>query len=227
MVICQEEKMEFIDETIYPPEVSAGGINAFYMPGCDHVGHRPSYAICLNKIMHYERNGKLDDLHGCGQQISSKLCPALKLRAEEKAAGKAIYFIHREKLQAFKSEQDQQQRAAVEAKSAIKRDPNTMKFPAEVNLARGLPADHVDHFHIGKGKPHQPAPKKDTGLLAHSGASYADAINAALAAPATMPEPAPAPQKVASSQPAPAVPFKAGMSLLEMAKARLAASSQL
>lgn len=216
--------MEFIDETIYPPEMSAGGINAFYMPGCDNVGHRPSYAICLNKIMRVERTGKLDDLHGCGQQISSRLCPALKLRAEEKEAGRAIYFVHREKLQAFKGEQERQGRAAPAATS--KRDPNAMRFPAYVNEQRGLPPDHVDHFHVGKGKPHAPAPKKDSGLLAHSGASYADAINAALAAtPATTPEPAVTPAKVESATPAPAVPFKAGMSLLDLAKARLAASS--
>jgi hypothetical protein len=94
-----EMSEKFIDEHIYPINMSTSGANAFYLDECNVSGCRPNYAVCLNRIEQI----KSDQLkgHDCEAEIQRKTCPAAKMREEELVVGKAIYFIDRAKLQAF------------------------------------------------------------------------------------------------------------------------------
>lgn len=81
----------------YPPEQSMGGINAYNF-SCKPVGYSPGYCVCLHKIAAFERDSKLAAYPECEKNIRNKDCPALRMRAEERAAGKALYFIDRQLL---------------------------------------------------------------------------------------------------------------------------------
>jgi hypothetical protein len=78
----------------YPPEQSMGGVNSYNF-ACKPVGYSPGYCVCLHKIAAFERDGDLTSYPECGKAIRNKDCPALKLRAEEREAGRALYFIDR------------------------------------------------------------------------------------------------------------------------------------
>lgn len=188
----------FVDNEEYPLKSSAGGRNAFYMGSCETIGYSPAYAICLNKINALARDGSLKD-SPCEGAIRNRSCGALVLQAEEAKAGKAIYFINREKLMAFNAERDN--RAKLDAKPAKK----VVAAPV-----KPLPVAVAKHFL-----------DVDTG-------SYADALNATLAngmvsekleSPEVIVKPA------AQLKQTPVAPVVAGMSLIEMARARLAEKS--
>lgn len=195
-------KPEFVDEEVYPPTFSAGGINAYYLNGCDTAGHRPGYAICLNKIAAYERTGKLDDYCGCGTPIGNKTCIALKMRQEELTAGKAIYFIHREKLQAFNNAQV----VPVVASKGDSSKRGEMVFPEYVSAQmqqKTFPAERAP----AKSKPSKPASIID----AIDDTSYAAVIKVSESVTAESPTLEKKPVKIAMT-PLP------GESLIDMAK---------
>lgn len=83
----------------HAPEASMGGNNT-YCVYCDVVGWRPNYGVCLNKISAYEREGMLSSFPACESAIKSNSCLSYKMRSEEQNAGKTIYFIDRDLLQA-------------------------------------------------------------------------------------------------------------------------------
>ncbi len=99
-----EEKK--FDEEIYPLEKSMSGTNAFYIADCDVVGHTAAYCACLKRVAD-RQNGRLSELYAsCGVAIDRKSCRAAKLRKEEIAAGKALYYISRAKLQAHEASEN-------------------------------------------------------------------------------------------------------------------------
>jgi hypothetical protein len=200
---------QFVDEMVYPPKMSEGGINAYYLDDCAVVGHRPNYAVCLNKANALKRDGTL---HGseCETAIRCKTCKALALRKEELEAGRAIYFVHRDKLQEFNEGRDAKVRPVVSERSK-RRAPNIAKSA--------------------------PAPKKEEHFLDVKAGDYADALNASLQANAVSSELERSSQKPVEEKPVASitvsaqqskpevenVPVKAGMSMVEIARMRLAA----
>ena len=142
----------------YPPEQSMGGVNTF-SHGCLVVGYSPGYCVCLHKIAAFERDGDLKQYPECGKAISFSTCPALKMRAEEREAGKALYFIDRTLL---REEMDKHFAATTPSFRPTKTEvPKTA--PVKVSAAKKV-ADHLTTM---------PTPEID---------GYAAAINAAITA---------------------------------------------
>jgi hypothetical protein len=211
---------QFVDEMVYPPKMSEGGINAYYLDDCAVVGHRPNYAVCLNKANALKRDGTL---HGseCEMAIRHKTCKALALRKEELEAGRAIYFVHRDKLQEFNEGRDAKVRPVVSERS---------KQHAP-NIAKSAPAPKKEERFA------KSAPKKEEHFLDVKAGDYADALNASLQANAVSNELECSSQKpveersvasitASAQQPKPEVEnvsVKAGMSMVEIARMRLAA----
>lgn len=104
-------------QPVYPPEQSMGGINSYNF-SCKPIGYSPGYCVCLHKIAAYERDGDLPSYPECGKAIRNADCPALKLRAEEREAGHAIYFIDRNLLREEMEKQFAQSNAAFRATRA-------------------------------------------------------------------------------------------------------------
>lgn len=189
---------QFEDIEIYPAEASEQGINAYYLDNCEHVGHRPAYCACLKKVAD-RKNGRLaSHLSDCSAAIGRKDCRAAKMRKEELAEGRAIYFINRLKLRSFMQYQSEMEQQRWASMSFGKDDKKKAPKPRMVAEAPKAPPAEPKHF------------------LDMNTGSYADAINAALKPVA--PEPAALALKPAPQPQAPVAPIKAGMSLLEMAR---------
>lgn len=147
----------------YPPQQSMGGINAYNF-ACKPIGYSPGYCVCLHKIAAYERDdGKLASYPECEKAIRNNDCPALKMRAEEQAAGKALYFLDRNLL---REEMDKHFSASI---PKFRSDPKP--------FAGGRPAPK-------KAQTPQVAPQV-TPQAALPEDGYAAAINAAIAESAT------------------------------------------
>lgn len=85
-----------MSEVVYPVEHSLRGDNTVYVP-CEFRARQQNYAICLNVIKGYdEKRRKEDDI--CCSEIKKKICPALKMREEELAAGHTLYYVPRIKV---------------------------------------------------------------------------------------------------------------------------------
>lgn len=193
--------MQFVDEEIYPAAASAGAWNAFYMSNCDVVGHRPAYCICVNKIQAMERDGKLPTGMSCEREIRHRECPALEMREQEVLADKAIYFVNRNKLQEFNRERERVEREKLLEERQKAREANGKKSSRPAPTAAPAPTTAAP----------------DTG-------SYADAINAAMREATKPPAPPPKPVEPPAQQPPAQVAPKAGLSLLELARQKMAAA---
>lgn len=145
-------------QPVYPPEQSMGGINSYNF-SCKPIGYSPGYCVCLHKIAAYERDGELNSYPECGKAIRNQDCPALKLRAEERAAGHAIYFIDRNLL---REEMDKHFAATTPSFRPTKAEASKA-VPIKVSAAKKV-ADHLTTM---------PTPEID---------GYAAAINAAISA---------------------------------------------
>lgn len=142
----------------YPPEQSMGGVNSYNF-ACRPVGYSPGYCVCLHKIAAYERDGDLTSYPECGKAIRNNDCPAKKMRAEERAAGHAIYFIDRALL---REEMDRQFAASTPSFRPTK-VVATKQTTAKSTAAKQV-SDHLTTM---------PTPEID---------GYAAAINAAISA---------------------------------------------
>lgn len=153
---------KFVDETIYPPNVSAEGNNAFYHR-CNVVEHEAPYASCLKHIADHAV-GKLDSMFStCGQAIGWKSCPAIAMREQEMLQGKAIYFVNRKKMrEAMLAEGEQLELVRQKWEPPAKRSALTPR-PAEPTIARD-----------------NRQPLKRSGVAASTGNMFADALNAAV-----------------------------------------------
>lgn len=74
---------------------SANGKRNAYHTDCSCVGHRRPYAACLS-LIDRRAHGRLDTMYSdCSGHIGQKRCPALSMRKQELAEGKAIFFVER------------------------------------------------------------------------------------------------------------------------------------
>lgn len=78
---------------VLPAEASKSGRNAFYH-SCPLLNRRASYAVCLHTI-DAAKDGRLPESCECGPHIGRKLCDALKMREQEEAAGRSLFFQER------------------------------------------------------------------------------------------------------------------------------------
>ncbi|MDY7537639.1 hypothetical protein QN372_00605 [Undibacterium sp. RTI2.1] len=83
----------------FPPSASHGGDNAYYLKGCDQVGHQPSYAACLWKIAETEASRPNSLFGSCPDEIRSGRCQAINMRQEEQLKGVALYYFPRQFIQ--------------------------------------------------------------------------------------------------------------------------------
>jgi len=183
----------------YPPEHSAGGINTFTVKGCKVVGHTPGYCVCLNKIKAFERDKALASYPECDRAIATRVCPALTMRAEEQAAGKALYFIDRALL---REEMDKAFASSNARFAPTKTTPVAKPEPIKAAVAK----------RVEQGLTTMPTPEID---------GYAAAINAAIKEASAAPTPAPAPKpepKVVSPSPS---PVNQGLSMIEKARLQM------
>lgn len=77
-----------------PPEASMAGDNTIYV-GCEFIESRQNYGLCLYTIK-AEEEGRLVGFQDCRRPIGNKTCPALKMREEERQAGRALYYQKRQ-----------------------------------------------------------------------------------------------------------------------------------
>jgi len=183
-------------QPIYPPEQSAGGTNTFTVKGCKAVGHTPGYCVCLNKIKAFERDKALTSYAECERAISSRACPAIAMREEERTAGKALYYIDRALLR------EEMDKAFAEANASFRPTKTTpAPKPEPTRTTAKKVSDHLTTM---------PTPEID---------GYAAAINAAIKEAAQQPASAPTPEpKVASPSPS---PVTSGLSMIERTRLQM------
>lgn len=83
------------DATFVPLEASASGKNAYCLH-CPTLGQKMHYAACLNRIEQVNGKKAPSDWSGC----LTGTCEARRMRAEERAAGRSLFFIAREAIAA-------------------------------------------------------------------------------------------------------------------------------
>lgn len=80
-----------------PIALSMSGQNAHYHH-CEIFAARSSYAVCLHTIAAFERSVEDQLRLECSSAISGGSCPALAYREQERAAGEALFYQHRDEL---------------------------------------------------------------------------------------------------------------------------------
>lgn len=85
------------EEITYPVESSLRGDNTEYVK-CEFRARQQNYAICLNTLKAFNE-GRRKEGDVCCSEIKKKICPALKMREEELAAGHTLYYTPRVKVE--------------------------------------------------------------------------------------------------------------------------------
>jgi Uri superfamily endonuclease len=87
--------IEIVPQEDRPIEDSANGKTNAFSHYCGSVMHSKNYAVCLH-LIEERKQGRLNPQYAdCSATIGKKVCPALAMRKEEIAAGKALYFVER------------------------------------------------------------------------------------------------------------------------------------
>lgn len=206
-----KEEVVAVDYTIdaegnrYGLERSEHGSNAFYLSGCDIAGQTVAYCVCLKRIAMHKKRQVYGGAQNCCDAIERNGCKADKMRRQETEAGHALFYIERAKLNAKYEDASAAANVRMEALSAKK--------------------DTADSQRTKRAPPTVTAPAEENG--------YAAAINKAMQeaiaeqpkrAVASVQPPARA-EKKPSAPPVLSAVAKSGMSLIEMARARMAAAA--
>jgi len=180
-------------ELIYPIEKSASGKNA-YFHFCDIRGSKPSYAVCLHIIKAREEGRTQgEDFADCARACNRGECNAFKMRAEEIAAGRSLYYIERTNINPAntRSEKEAQEQALLVGEKG-KYDANNPSYVRGWNSVKGtktsdLPSPVPEAAYVPK--PMKAAKPKPAAVASPS---MADVLNVMIE-DATKPKPAPAP----------------------------------
>jgi hypothetical protein len=194
----------------YSLDKSESGTNAFYFDDCTIVGRTAAYCVCMKRLSESKR-GEISEMNSsCGDAINHNTCKAARMRREEVAAGHALYYVSRARINA---KYETRQLELHEKIASLSNKKSSFNMP----VARTVPKVEVE--------------TQDSAL--NIGGDYADAINIAMkeTAPAELkkvlikPE-EPKPKSTMSIEKMTVLsPQKSGMSLIEMARARLAATA--
>jgi hypothetical protein len=123
---------------------SKAGKNAYNFR-CETLERPVNYAICqfvIEAFMQKRLNGTFTE---CAKCIGAKTCPAIKMIAEEKKAGKVLYWedYHRERVPAMTKRLPPQETYPHEEKFAPKTEGDTLTNRAKFLAERDLPANGV------------------------------------------------------------------------------------
>lgn len=157
---------DFQDSEVYPVSASATGKNAMHINGCHIVGQSQPYAACLKRIRDYVSGDPLESMRDCTRAIGGTACRAWTMMQEEAKAGKALYFINRDKLQAYVGI------IASDRTQARTSDDKPKGIPAGTNIDQIAVTGFYKLSDL-------PAPKPQPQQFSTS--SYADVINQSLA----------------------------------------------
>jgi hypothetical protein len=210
-----------VTEKFLLPLYSGLGNNAYYLDDCKIVEHRPSYAACLAKYR--DHLIKKEGSHGsqpCRAAMKAGTCKAMDMHMEEELAGRAMFFIDRNRL----SDESLRHSAAMPSPSFVR--PGSVKKVEGEKTYRSPPPDVVARRPMATGGLVSSADMK----FGESSGDYADAINMAMREAMVKPEPVvvapiapPAPKPIAVTTVANVA--KAGMSMVEIARAALASKA--
>jgi hypothetical protein len=103
--------------TDLPPSASMAGDNTIYI-GCEVRNARQHYGVCLFTIRAYEQDKLGGGFTDCARAICGNYCQANKMKAEEAAAGKALYYKKREIKTTTVQADSASSRSAVDRNSA-------------------------------------------------------------------------------------------------------------
>lgn len=119
-------------DEFFPLTFSADGHkNAYHLDKCDFVQHRPPYAACLFKLKEHEAK-RLGAACACVSGIAKGECAAQVMRAEELAAGRAIYYSDRARQHV--SIQDREERTVIKLSGTA-----PVKWPAKSVITPTVP----------------------------------------------------------------------------------------
>lgn len=195
---------------VHPVEASRSGKNAYYH-FCDIRGAKQNYSVCLHILKARDEDRiHRDDFVDCQRACLRGECEALKMRAQEKAAGRALFYTPRvERNPANTRTSEEAQRDAMKVR--------THSFDmSNAGYARGWAMAGGEKPVTAGEQGARPAPKKSKPAKPKTGyteANYADLVNAIASESASKATPAPAPQ----SQPMKPLP---GETPLQFAKRR-------
>lgn len=165
------------EDQLYPVEKSMSGKNAFYH-FCDVRGAHASYAVCMHTIKAIEENRiKSDQFIECQRACTHDTCPAKAMRAEERAAGHALYYKERTNLNPVNTRPEKEAQANALIVSSGKYDMNNPSYArgwAQVGQKLGKENDGKTITHKPAFKNPPPAPAKKTGYVEEG---MADLVN--------------------------------------------------
>lgn len=201
---------------ILPIEASMSGRNSVYR-FCEQRGQSVSYAVCLHTLRRIEANDLPAEIAvECQRGYCHNNCVAKVMKAEEVAAGHALYFVPRGRhiTDPVAVEKDNKSAGAV---SSGKYDMSSASYARGWAIGGG--AGEVRDKPKAKPRPTPPPPKPKSGFVEATGA---DLVNAVMAdskkpAPAVVKE---APKPATSNQPMRPEP---GESMPDFIKRRAAA----
>lgn len=178
-------ELEWARKQAFPVDASRGGDNAFYLPQCSTVQHRPGYCMCL-KLIEDRKDGRLSATYAaCSAAIGNKTCPALKLRKQEVTTGNALFYVPR----AYIQEQNEIRDAEANEKFGKMYEGHSGKREGRASARKGELNVTAARSNVGKTTmaPVKKEPKTDDLFSAAPG--YSDAITRAVEAEAKKPEP--------------------------------------
>ncbi len=192
------ELFEFKDEEVYPLAKSKGGSNMKVIH-CKVIGAASNYAVCLHRIDAKARGNVPENVigKGCCRAIDWKECPAQDMRRAEEDAGHALHYIDRTKYL-------EQQSAFFDSKGWVAKTTTRQEIKARPKpnyYMKGKPKD------VEVETPVQAPPPKQSRPVVSAEPTFADAINVAM--------------KELEQQPKEESFVKPGMSLVEIARARM------
>lgn len=135
----------FVDDEVYPAGASALGINAYHIHACPVLGQSQPYCACLKRLDKFEAGeafamGDSETYRDCKRAWGGPACTAFTMRTEEHKAGKALYFINRQKLNEYNGliATDRQTARQMLAES-VSRPAPTPTQPVKVNAPPARP----------------------------------------------------------------------------------------
>lgn len=201
------------EDQLYPVEKSMSGKNAFYH-FCDVLGNQQSYAVCMHTIKAIEEDRvKSDQFVDCQRACTHDTCPAKAMRAEERAAGHALYYKERTNLNPVNTRPEKEAQANALIVSSGKYDMNNPSYArgwAQVGQKLGKEDGGKTITHKPAFKNPPLAPAKKSGYVEEG---MADLVNVLMKDQ---------PKKAESPSPATTIKPMPGETPIEFAKRRAA-----
>jgi len=163
----------------YPPSKSCSGSNAYYH-FCHIRGGQQNYGVCMHiiKAIEEDRIGS-DSFVDCQRACTRDDCQAKKMRAEEIAAGRALYYKERTNINPSNKRSEREAQEGALIVSSGKYDMTNPSFARGWNAVGAASKSKIDSPAVSKTRPlpsptSQPKPQKKSGFVEES---MADLVN--------------------------------------------------